>query len=80
VRQLESLCDEYRVPLAAAALQFPLAQPVVVSVVPGLDCADRVTETLALYRTPIPAALWDAMRARGLLDEAVPVPRGASSR
>jgi len=80
VRQLECLCDEYRVPLAAAALQFPLAQPVVVSVVPGLDCADRVTETLALYRTPIPAALWDAMRARGLLDESVPVPRGSSSR
>jgi D-threo-aldose 1-dehydrogenase len=80
VRQLEDLCDEFHVPLAAAALQFPLAQPVVVSVVPGLDRAERVAETLALYRIPIPPALWDGMRARGLLGETVPVPRAVSSR
>jgi D-threo-aldose 1-dehydrogenase len=75
VRQLEAVCDEFNVPLAAAALQFPLAQAAVVSVLPGLNRADRVTETVKLYRTALPKALWDAMRARGLLDVTVPVPR-----
>ena len=77
VQQLERVCDEYGVPLAAAALQFPLAQPGVVSVVPGLDRPDRVSETLKLYRTPIPSALWERLRSQGLIDEAVPLPGAA---
>ena len=74
VQQLERVCDEYGVPLAAAALQFPLAQPGVVSVIPGLDRPHRVSETLKLYRTPIPSALWDRLRSQGLIDAAVPLP------
>src|SRR6185437_14218242 len=35
VHRLESICAAFNVPLAAAALQFPLAHPAVVSVIPG---------------------------------------------
>src|SRR6266702_3496677 len=36
VRRLEMHCERHGVPLAAAALQFPLAHPQVASVIPGL--------------------------------------------
>jgi D-threo-aldose 1-dehydrogenase len=37
VRRIEAVCDRHNVPLAAAALRFPLAHPLVASVIPGLD-------------------------------------------
>jgi D-threo-aldose 1-dehydrogenase len=55
VRGIEAVCDRHGVPLAAAALQFPLAHKLVASVIPGLDSAERVAQTLALYRHKIPA-------------------------
>lgn len=35
VNAIEAFCDSHRVPLAAAALQFPLAHPAVAAVIPG---------------------------------------------
>jgi D-threo-aldose 1-dehydrogenase len=67
VRRIEAVCDSHQVPLAAAALQFPLAHPLVASVIPGLDSPDRVRQTVTLYNTPIPAALWSDLKAQGLL-------------
>ena len=67
VRRMEAVCDRHGVPLAAAALQFPLAHPLVASVIPGLDSPERVSQTMALYRHPIPAALWQELRQEKLL-------------
>jgi D-threo-aldose 1-dehydrogenase len=67
VRQLEACCGNFNVPLAAAALQFPLGHPNVVSVIPGLNSPEQVRETRALYETVIPAEFWDALKAKGLL-------------
>lgn len=67
VRRIEAVCDAHGVPLAAAALQFPLAHDIVASVIPGLDSAARVNQTVALYNTQIPAALWSDLKAQGLL-------------
>ncbi len=77
VRRIEALCDEFDVPLAAAALQFPLAHPAVVSVIPGLGHADRVRQTLDLYRHDIPTAFWCALRSASLVPDAVPLPGAA---
>jgi D-threo-aldose 1-dehydrogenase len=77
---LEALCEQFGVPLAAAALQFPLAQPAVVSVIPGLNHPGRVGETIELYRAPIPAELWMEMRMQGLIDVTVPVPSNSLPR
>jgi D-threo-aldose 1-dehydrogenase len=62
------------VPLAAAALQFPLGHPLVASVIPGLDTPDRVNQTVALYRHVIPAALWQDLRQANLLRPDAPIP------
>jgi D-threo-aldose 1-dehydrogenase len=62
------------VPLAAAALQFPLAHSLVASVIPGLDSPQRVAQTLALYHHKIPAALWQELRDANLIRADAPIP------
>jgi D-threo-aldose 1-dehydrogenase len=74
VRALENICDRYQVPLPAAALRFPLAHPQVVSVIPGLESAERVADTVRLYNTRIPSEFWDALRTAGYLRADAPVP------
>lgn len=74
VRKIEAVCDRHGVPLAAAALQFPLANPLVASVIPGLDSPERVAQTMALYRHKIPAALWQELRRENLLRPDAPIP------
>jgi D-threo-aldose 1-dehydrogenase len=74
VRRLEAVCDRHGVPLAAAALQFPLAHPAVVSVIPGLGSVARVNQTKALYVLKLPADLWRELQAEGLIDAEAPPP------
>ncbi|HEX4271340.1 MAG TPA: aldo/keto reductase [Rhizomicrobium sp.] len=74
VRRIEAVCDRHDVPLAAAALQFPLAHKLVASVIPGLDSPDRVDQTIALYRHNIPAALWHDLVREKLVRPDAPVP------
>ena len=73
VRKIEAVCDRHNVPLAAAALQFPLAHPLVASVIPGLDSPDRVTQTATLYHHKIPTALWQELRQENLLRPDAPI-------
>jgi len=74
VRRIEAVCERHQVPLAAAALQFPLAHSLVASVIPGLDSPDRVEQTLSLYRHKIPPALWQDLRSENLLRSDAPIP------
>jgi len=74
VRRIEAACDHHGVPLAAAALQFPLAHKLVGSVIPGLDSSERAAQTLALYHHEIPAALWQELRHEKLIRDDAPIP------
>jgi D-threo-aldose 1-dehydrogenase len=74
-RRIEECCDEFQVPLPAAALQFTLGHPVVASVIPGLGSPERVRKTIELMQVNIPAGLWRELKRRGLLHEAAPVPQ-----
>lgn len=58
---LAGLCRAHGIPLAAASLQFPLRHPAITSVVAGMRSRAEVEANLALMRTPIPQALWDAL-------------------
>ena len=57
-RQLEVICARYDVPLAAAALQFSLRDPRIVSTIVGISRPERLDQTMALARYPIPDELW----------------------
>ena len=74
VRRLEAHCERHRVPLAAAALQFPLAHPQVASVIPGLGSPQHIERTLKLLRSSIPDAFWHDLKNEDLLRADAPVP------
>jgi len=74
VADLRRVCAVHGVPLAAAALQFPLAHPAVVTVVAGMATPDEVRANAGLMRFPIPAALWTALKTEGLLRQDAPTP------
>ena len=74
VRAIEAVAARHRVPLKAAALQFPLAHPAVVAAIPGARGPAEVDENLALVRHPIPAAFWAELRTTNLLRPDAPVP------
>ncbi|WP_424968491.1 aldo/keto reductase [Dinoroseobacter sp. S375] len=73
-RKLSEEADAFGTPLAAAALQFPLGHPLVTSVIPGPRDVAELRQILDWVETPIPAAFWDSLRAKGLLAEGAPVP------
>jgi D-threo-aldose 1-dehydrogenase len=58
VRAMQEACREYDVPLAAAALQFSLKDPRIVSTIVGMTRPERVKQTLDLAVHPIPDELW----------------------
>lgn len=74
VAKIEDLCAEFNITLAAAALQFPLAHPAVVSTIPGLSSAKRVKSTVQQMQEVIPKEFWAAMQNAQLLDPNAPVP------
>ena len=73
-RRIAAVCQRHDVPLRAAAIQFPLAHPAVVSLIAGVRRIDHLDEYPELMRRPIPPHLWDDLRAEGLIPEAAPVP------
>jgi D-threo-aldose 1-dehydrogenase len=74
VSAIEAVCDRHGVPLAAAALQFPLAHPVVAAIIPGPRNVEEFHANLKLLQQPIPAELWTDLRQAGLLHPAAPTP------
>ena len=75
VSGLKAVCAAHDVPLAAAALQFPLAHPAVACVIPGMASAAEVAANIALFGHDIPPALWDDLKAEGLLHDRAPIPK-----
>ena len=74
VRAIEVVCDEFNVPLRAAALQFPLAHPTVDTVLLGANQLNHWSDAVAMLQHPIPAAFWQKLKADGLIPANAPVP------
>ena len=63
VRKMEGVCKEFGIPLAAAALQFSMRDPRVVSTIVGISRPERVEQTLDLATHPVPDELWPTLDA-----------------
>jgi D-threo-aldose 1-dehydrogenase len=74
VRELEKVCEEFAVPLPAAALQFVVAHPAIPTVISGTSTAAQLKQNLAWFSYPIPTSFWGALKQRGLLREDAPTP------
>lgn len=71
---IQTICQKYGIPLRAAAIQFPLAHPAVAAVVTGSRTPAEIRENARLMAIPIPSALWEELRDRGVVANGVPVP------
>src|ERR687893_419772 len=63
VQAMSEVCTEYGVSLAAAALQFSMKDPRVVSTIVGLSRPERVQQTIDLATYPVPNELWPRLEA-----------------
>lgn len=79
VARLDAVCRDFGVPLQAAALQFPLAHPAVASCIPGGQDLAQLRQNLDWFATPLPDALWLALRDADLLDARAPLPAGVAA-
>jgi D-threo-aldose 1-dehydrogenase len=77
VSRLSAVCDRHSVPLAAAALQFPLAHPLVASVIPGARSVTELEQNLGYLHWAVPPEMWSDLRDEGLIDPASPLPIAA---
>lgn len=73
-KAIYAICATEGVDVGAAALQFPLAHPAVVSVVAGMRSPEEAALAVARSRAPIPGALWRKLREAGLLTVGAPTP------
>jgi D-threo-aldose 1-dehydrogenase len=62
-RGLAATCDSYGVELPAAALNFPLREKSVVSVVAGFRSASQIRDGVRWMNDPIPEDLWGDLEA-----------------
>ncbi len=79
IARLNELCRDHRIPLPAAALQFPLLHPAVASVIVGMRSADEVGQNVAFLRQPIPDEFWEALLSEGFIVERRSLTRGHTS-
>ncbi len=73
-QRLREVCARHDVPLMAAAIQFPLAHPVVAAVLTGVRTVGELDQNLAMFGTQIPDALWGDLQSEGLLAPDAPLP------
>jgi D-threo-aldose 1-dehydrogenase len=73
VSRFRDICSEYGVPLAAAALQFPLQHPAVACVIPGARSPEEIEANAHWLELSLPTALYRDLVRAGLLDPRAPI-------
>ena len=73
-RRIELLCKKHGTNLIRAALNFPLGNDAITAIIPGFSNVSELRDNLAGYRLGIPDALWDELKAEGLLHKDAPGP------
>lgn len=73
-RRIEVLCRKHGTTLIRAALNFPLGHDAITAIIPGFSNVAEFRDNMAGYRLAIPDALWDELKAEGLLHKDAPGP------
>ena len=73
-KKLAIIADEFNIPLGAAALQFPQANKIISSVIPGPRSSAELLEILAWQETKIPVEFWATLKENNLLSTDAPTP------
>lgn len=67
LQRITAICDAHSVPLPVAAIQFPLQDPQVRSVIVGSSRPAQITQNVASMNAEVPTDLWTELRAEGLI-------------
>lgn len=78
--RIEVTCRRHGVKLIQAALQFPLLHPAIVSAIPGGQSVEEVRSNRSILDVDIPAALWDDLKAEGLIRPNAPTAKRQPTR
>jgi D-threo-aldose 1-dehydrogenase len=74
VAAIKSIAQRHAVSMKAAGLQFSLAHPASVAVIPGASKPDRIREDRAALTETIPADFWHDLREQSLVAPTAPLP------
>lgn len=74
VAAIKAIADRHGISMKAAGLQFSLAHPAVVAVIPGASRPQRIAEDTAALAETIPPAFWQELRKAGLVNPAALLP------
>ena len=74
VNSLKRICENYNIPLAAAAIQFPLAHPVVKTVVTGAVNSKELEDNINNLDVKIPSDFWQELKELNLIANEAPIP------
>ena len=74
IRSIEKVCERHDVLLRSAAMQFPLAHPLVKSVIPGANSAEQISQNIEALLQPIPLEFWSELQERTLIRPDAPIP------
>jgi D-threo-aldose 1-dehydrogenase len=77
VVRLAHVCQRHGVALKTAAAQFVRANPAIVTIIFGAETAAQLAENVDILNMPLPAALWDDLRAERLIPLDAPTPKAA---
>ena len=71
-KSIRDICNDFNIPLKAAALQFGLLHPVVAATIPGARKPAEIAENVKMASINIPSDLWKNPKSTGLLPEQAP--------
>ncbi|NUQ98570.1 MAG: aldo/keto reductase, partial [Streptomyces sp.] len=66
-RAIADVCEAHGTTLPAAAIAFPYTHPSIINVTLGMRTAEQVGRNVQLHDQRVPDALWDELRAQGLI-------------
>lgn len=67
VERIADVAERHGTTVPQLAVQFPLRHPAVSTVVLGADAPEQIERNAALADSPVPEAVWEELRAEGLL-------------
>ncbi len=77
VKEIYAVCADNNVKPPVAALQFPLAHPVVSSIIPGAKTVEEFRGILDWASQSTPPQFWGDMKSAGLIHADCPLPDGS---
>ena len=74
VQKITFLCEQYSIPVKAAALHFCLANPATAAIIPGASRPKRIAEDHLALQTVVPSEFWHDLRRQKLVSPRAPLP------